>query len=153
MTEEPYTRLQGEGEVEFRRIHFLPAWLNETQISVLAHHYADVDEHNRRWRVRPYPEGFFAVLDQHSDQMYHTQKSRTRTRRVWTVPDVMDAVKLATAFNQYEPPKPKEETSLSQRIAYINQNRSKREKVILPNAFRLCGQCQQMVKGEHNGCS
>lgn len=136
---------------KIRRAYFLPDWLSDEEIDILFTHYVgDIDNKNHRYRVKPYMEPhLFCIVDDHTDQLFHTQRGSVRTRRVWTSRNVSEAINYAELLSTNVEPVAKEETHISQVVRYINPRRKVNTAEPVKSAFKLCQKCQQMVRGTH----
>jgi hypothetical protein len=128
--------------------------MTDEQVFILVtHYYEDIEHLGYRYRVRPYTESqHYCILDDHTDQLYHHQRGGTKTRRVWTSLDLVEAINFAETLSKGEIKPLKEETSLTQKVAYINQGRKTRKAsvpMVQVSPFSMCEKCQQMTKRGH----
>lgn len=120
----------------------------------LAWHYSKVEEEHSRYRVHPYGKYQYCIIDNHLDEIWHTQRTTKSSRRIWASDDLTLAISYCDTLN-HDAPKVKTELALSQRIAYINDARRRHQQVSAAtpiSSFTKCPVCNRMVRMacEHN---
>lgn len=129
-------------------IHCIPRWvLDGPDFATLVDHYMVVDEGVLRYQAKPFFDDMYTVLDRFDDDFVYLAKGRTKTKKIWRSPSVDEAITYAMQLNHdHAAVKLRDETSLTQRIAFINQ-RVPKKKLMKRVPFTRC-ECGTMYRGE-----
>jgi len=135
-------------DTDFVRTHFMPTWcLASPEFRDVVAHFTAYDESEFQYLAKPWYEGVYVVLDTHADDFVYVLKGQTKTKHIWRSRSFSEALVYASELNK-KPLRAREEMSLTQRIAHMNQQR-KFKPVVRRSLFKRCI-CGTMYRGDEH---